>query len=111
MFMAATSAKVHATPPRHLVGPGLPRPRAEGKFLYIGGEKWWVRGVTYGAFRPDADGNEYHDLRVVGRDFAQMAANGINTARIPHAMPPRSLLDAALRYGLRVMVGSSASSM
>src|SRR5437879_11605789 len=37
-----------------------------------------------------------------------MAANGINTVRIPHTMPPRSLLDAARRHGLRVMVGLSA---
>src|SRR2546430_15057092 len=37
-----------------------------------------------------------------------MAANGINTVRIPHTMPPRSLLWAARRHGLRVMVGLSA---
>jgi GT2 family glycosyltransferase len=37
-----------------------------------------------------------------------MAANGFNTVRIPHTTPPRTLLDAALRHGLRVMVGLSA---
>ena len=84
------------------------RPRAAGKFLYVGDEKLWVRGVTYGAFRPDANGNEYHDLEVIERDFAQMAANGLTAVRIPHTMPPRSLLDAAQRHGLRVMVGLSA---
>ena len=86
----------------------LPRPRARGKFLYVGDDKFWVRGVTYGAFRPDQDGKEYHDLEVIERDFAQMAANGFNAVRIPHTMPPRSLLDAAQRHGLRVMVGLSA---
>ena len=84
------------------------RPRACGKFLYVGDDKFWVRGVTYGAFRPDQDGREYHDLEVIERDFAQMAANGFNTVRIPHTVPPRSLLDAAHRHGLRVMVGLSA---
>ncbi len=84
------------------------RPRARGKFLYVGDDKFWIRGVTYGAFRPDQDGKEYHDLEVTERDFAQMAANGFNTVRIPHTMPPRSLLDAAHRHGLRVMVGLSA---
>src|SRR6266571_4157683 len=64
--------------------------------------------MTYGAFQPDAGGHEYHDPNVIERDFAQMAANGINTVRIPHTMPPRSLLDAARRHGLRVMVGLSA---
>lgn len=86
----------------------LQRPRVTGKFLSVGDEKFWVRGVTYGAFRPDAQGNEYHNLDVIERDFAQMAANGLNTVRIPHTMPPRSLLDAAQRHGLRVMVGLSA---
>src|SRR5437016_14175380 len=37
-----------------------------------------------------------------------MASAGINTVRIPHTTPPRALLDAALRHGLRVMVGLSA---
>jgi GT2 family glycosyltransferase len=87
---------------------GSHRPRARGKFLYVGDDKFWVRGVTYGAFRPDQDGNEYHDLEVIERDFAQMAASGFNTVRIPHTMPPRSLLDAAHHHDLRVMVGLSA---
>ena len=36
------------------------------------------------------------------------AAPRFNTVRIPHTVPPRSLLDIALRHGLRVMVGLSA---
>jgi len=84
------------------------RTHVRGKFLFTGDEKFYVRGVTYGAFRPDASGHEYHDQDVIERDFAQMAANGINSVRIPHTMPPRSLLDAAQRHGLRVMVGLSA---
>ena len=84
------------------------RPTIRGKFLFVGDRKLYVRGVTYGAFRPDADGNEYHDLATIERDFAQMVENGINCVRIPHTMPPRSLLDAAHRHGLWVMVGLSA---
>jgi cellulose synthase/poly-beta-1,6-N-acetylglucosamine synthase-like glycosyltransferase len=64
--------------------------------------------VTYGAFRPDADGNEYHDLARIERDFAQMKAVGINAVRIPHTTPPVSLLDIAHKHGLWVMVGLSA---
>jgi GT2 family glycosyltransferase len=45
---------------------------------------------------------------VIDRDFALMAESGINAVRIPHTMPPRSLLDAAGSYGLKVMVGLSA---
>jgi GT2 family glycosyltransferase len=84
------------------------RPTRIGKFLSIGAERFYVRGVTYGAFRPDAGGGEYHDLEIVERDFRLMAASGFNTVRIPHTMPPRSLLDVAERNGLRVMVGLSA---
>src|SRR2546428_6894561 len=87
--------------------PGV-RPCVRGKFLFVAAEKLYVRGVTYGALTPDAAGNEYHDLATVERDFAQMAANGINAVRIPHTTPPRSLLDVAQRHGLRVMVGLSA---
>jgi GT2 family glycosyltransferase len=84
------------------------RPTVRGKFIWVGNEKLYVRGVTYGAFRPDVDGNEYHDHDRIERDFAQMAANGFNAVRVPHTMPPRSLLDAAHRHGLWVLVGLSA---
>src|SRR5258706_5073161 len=85
-----------------------PRPAVRGKFLSAGDHKLYVRGVTYGAFRPDAEGSEYWDADTIERDFAQMAESGINAVRIPHTMPPRSLLDAAYRHGLWVMVGLSA---
>ncbi len=81
-----------------------PRPSVRGKFLFAGDEKLYVRGVTYGTFRPDACGCEYSSPAVVERDFAQMRASGINAVRT-YTVPPRWLLDAAERCGLRVMVG------
>lgn len=80
------------------------RPRAAGKFLYAGGDKLWIKGVTYGTFRPDAAGNDYPEPAAVRSDFAAMAAAGINAVRL-YTVPPRSLLDEAERHGLRVMVG------
>jgi len=85
-----------------------PRPTVRGKFLCVGEEKIYIRGVTYGAFRPNEDGNEFYNLKVIAYDFALMAANGITTVRIPHTTPPRSLLDIAEQHGLYVMVGLSA---
>jgi GT2 family glycosyltransferase len=82
----------------------LHRPHVRGKFLFAGDTKLWIRGVTYGTFRPDEDGHEYHDPEVVEQDFAQMAAHGINTIRT-YTVPPRWLLDIAQRHGLRVMIG------
>ena len=84
------------------------RPRVHGKFLFLGDEKLYVRGVTYGAFQPDKNGAEYHDLAQIERDFALMARHGFNAVRIPHTAPPRALLDIAERHGLWVMVGLSA---
>lgn len=81
-----------------------PRPDTNGKFLYAGAEKLFIRGVTYGTFRPGPDGAESYDPATVEHDFASMAAQGINAVRI-YTVPPRWLLDLALRQGLRVMVG------
>jgi GT2 family glycosyltransferase len=83
---------------------GGTRPRAAGKFLYAGDEKLYVRGVTYGTFRPDEHGRELGDLRLVAADFAQMAAAGVNAVRT-YTVPPAGLLDVAAEHGLRVMVG------
>ncbi len=83
------------------------RPTARGKFIFAGDEKVFVRGFTYGAFRPNAEGREFHDLDRVDLDFAQMAAAGANAVRIPHTTPSRELLDVAHRHGLRVMIGLS----
>jgi GT2 family glycosyltransferase len=63
-----------------------------------------VRGVTYGPFRPDETGDEYPAGDVLERDFAALAANGLNCVRT-YTVPPRRVLDAAYRQGLLVMVG------
>jgi GT2 family glycosyltransferase len=91
------------TPPSR-VAHGLTRPRVRGKFLFVGDQKLYVRGVTYGTFRPDARGDEFPPPELVEQDFALMAANRVNAVRT-YTPPPRWLLDAADRHGLRVMVG------
>jgi O-antigen biosynthesis protein len=83
---------------------GSQRPAARGKFLWTGGEKLYVRGVTYGTFSRNGDGHQYPPLDVVAADFARMAANGLNAVRT-YTVPPRWLLDTALEHGLWVMVG------
>jgi glycosyltransferase involved in cell wall biosynthesis len=83
------------------------RPRAGGKFILVGGEKLYLRGVTYGTFRPNADGDEFPEPAMVERDFALMASHGINAVRT-YTPPPRWLLDRAWHHGLRIMVGLAA---
>src|SRR2546428_3763236 len=75
-----------------------------GKFFFAGPEKFYLRGVTYGTFRPNEDGEEFPARDVVERDFAQMVANGVNAVRT-YTPPPLWLLDAAQRHGLRIMAG------
>src|SRR6266478_2696806 len=74
MRHSSSLAPPSAPPTRPLEG----RATVRGKFLFVGDQELYVRGVTYGAFEPDADGREYRDLGRIDRDFAQMAASGIN---------------------------------
>ena len=84
--------------------PAAGRPSVRGKFLFVGEEKFYIRGVTYGTFRPRADGAEVPEPDAVERDFAAMTANGFNAVRV-YSVPPTWLLDAAQRHGLRIMIG------
>jgi O-antigen biosynthesis protein len=80
------------------------RATARARFIWIGGEKHYVRGVTYGTFRPDGVGLPYPDPAMVARDFAAIAETGANTLRL-YTPPPRWLLDLAVEHGLLAMVG------
>ena len=75
-----------------------------GKFLWVGQKKLYVRGVTYGTFRPSMDGSAFPSPRVVEQDFSLMSANGVNAVRT-YTTPPHWLLEIALRCNLRVLVG------
>jgi GT2 family glycosyltransferase len=60
--------------------------------------------VTYGTFTPESDPAQLGAPGQVEADFAAMVAHGINAVRT-YTVPPRWVLDAALRHGLWVMVG------
>src|SRR4051794_36200219 len=80
------------------------RPEARGKFLFVGGEKFYVRGVTYGPFGPDSSPSEYGPRATVERDFARITTAGFNAVRV-YSVPPAWLLDSAAAHGLRLLVG------
>jgi len=75
-----------------------------GKFLIRGGQPFFIRGVTYGTFAPDANGDQYPDQQQVTRDFHAIAANGFNTVRC-YTVPPARVLDAAAYCGLQILAG------
>ena len=75
----------------------------EGKFLFVGREKFLPRACPT-ARLPRTRGDQFPPLRQVAADFAQMRALGVNTVRT-YTVPSRTILDEAARAGLRVMVG------
>ncbi len=83
------------------------RASVRGKFLFAGEEKLFVRGVTYGTFRPGADGLELPPPARVRADLSAMAEHGFNALRT-YTVPPRWMLDQAGELGLRVLVGIPA---
>src|SRR5262249_61921358 len=82
----------------------FPRLRVEGKFLFAGEQKFWIRGVTYGTFKPDSDGEQFPPPEKVEKDFRAMARAGLNAVRT-YTSPPSWMMDLAAECGLRVMAG------
>jgi GT2 family glycosyltransferase len=81
-----------------------PAVKVKGKFFFLGEQKFFIKGVTYGPFRPAAHGAPFPDKWFVERDFALMAEMGANVIRT-FTVPPEWLLDLAAVHNLRVMVG------
>ena len=80
------------------------RVEVRGKFLFANGEKLYLRGVTYGTFRPQADGTMFPPPEVVEADFRGMVEARVNAIRT-YTVPPGWLLDLASSSGLYVLVG------
>ncbi len=79
------------------------RVRRDGKFFRLGEEKFYVKGVTYGPFAPNRDGDPLPEAEQVRRDFRQIVDLGANVVRIYHT-PPRWFLDMALEMGVRIFL-------
>jgi len=79
------------------------RIRPAAKFFLEGDKKFFVKGVTYGPFKPDAEGNYLGRPEQVDADLALMRQAGLNVVRIYHAPPPW-FLDRCTNAGMRVLV-------
>ena len=77
--------------------------RLDGKFFRLDDRKFWVKGVTYGPFEPRDDGAHLPGAHQLEVDLRQIAGLGANTVRVYH-VPPRSFLDAAHAFQLKVLV-------
>jgi GT2 family glycosyltransferase len=74
-----------------------------GRFFFLDGQKFFLKGVTYGPFSP-SQGVPFPDRGRVELDFALMTKLGANCLRT-FTPPPEWLLDIAAAYGLRVLIG------
>jgi len=72
------------------------------KFFFEGEKKFFVKGVTYGPFAPDAEGFQFGPREQVAKDLAVIRESGANLVRI-YTTPPRWFLDLCLENGLRVL--------
>ena len=79
------------------------RIRPAAKFFLEGDKKFFVKGVTYGPFKPDTEGNYLGRPEQVDADLALMRQAGLNVVRIYHAPPPW-FLDRCTNAGMRVLV-------
>jgi hypothetical protein len=73
------------------------------KFFHEGEKKWFLKGVTYGPFKPNADGDLTATPEHAREDFSLMRDMGVNLIRVYH-VPPGWLLDLAAEHGLRVLI-------
>lgn len=83
----------------------IARITVDGKFFSAGGRRWFLKGLTYGPFAPNASlgGHYLPDLAQIRKDFAQIQRLGGNAIRVYH-VPPVELLDLAAEFDLRVMI-------
>lgn len=79
------------------------RVEVSGKFLRYLGEKFFVKGFSYGPFAPNAAGEALPEPEQVEADFAQIRELGANTIRV-YFPPPIWFLDKAWERGLFVFI-------
>src|SRR5258705_1521768 len=79
------------------------RVRVDGKFFRLGEKKFYVKGVAYGPFAPNAAGQPFASAEQTANDFAQIRSLGANLIRIYHT-PGKWFLDLAAQHDLKVLV-------
>ena len=75
----------------------------DGKFFRLAEEKFYLKGVTYGPFAPNAEGESFVTRAQTQQDFELIRELGANTLRV-YCLPPRWVLDLALDFGLRLLI-------
>lgn len=79
------------------------RVQVDGKFFRLDGQRFYAKGITYGPFAPNANGEMFASPEQTARDFKLIRELGANLIRVYYA-PPRWLLDIATEHDLKVFV-------
>ena len=78
---------------------------AAGKFLQLAdGTPHYMRGVTYGPFKPNSRGEPFPEDDQLAADLRHIAALGFNTVRL-YELPTARVLREVEALGLRLIVG------
>ena len=80
-----------------------PRVSVDGKFFRLGENKFYVKGVAYGPFAPNAAGQPFASPEQSARDLAQIHELGANLIRVYH-VPAKWFLDLAAEHKLKVLI-------
>lgn len=79
------------------------RVSVDGKFFRLGQDKFYVKGVAYGPFAPNAAGQHFASPEQTAADFDQIRALGANLVRVYH-VPGRWFLDLAAERRLKLLI-------
>src|SRR5215218_11194211 len=92
-----------AQKPIAITSPSRSRVTVDGKFFRLGKEKFYIKGITYGPFAPQAETGTFASREQTVRDFDLIRDLGANVLRV-YYLPPLWFLDLALDYGIRVLI-------
>lgn len=81
----------------------LPIVRVRAKFFFEEEKKFFIKGVTYGPFAPDVEGDHFGTPEGAARDLDMMVEAGVNLVRI-YYVPPRWFLDLCAARGIRALI-------
>src|SRR5205085_11268646 len=79
------------------------RASVDGKFFRLGESKFYVKGVAYGPFAPNAAGRPFASPEQTASDFAQIRELGANLGRV-YRVPDKWFLDVAAVHGHKTLV-------
>jgi O-antigen biosynthesis protein len=83
--------------------PSAPRIVVDGKFFRLGPAKFYLKGLTYGPFAPNAQDEMFPDPHRAAQDFTLIRELGANVLRLYYP-PPSWFLDLAHQHALKLLV-------